>query len=116
MLLRSPLLQAVYSLLWTLLAMTLMFGDTRRAQHWMWLTGGGLLALTVPKLLIIDLSSVNTLARIVSFLGVGLLMLLIGHFAPIPPAVRIQPESDASSLTVDNAKDIDPRGMVDVAE
>ena len=73
------------SILWTLLAMVLMFAGTHRGQRWMWLTGGGLLSLTVAKLLLVDLSRTGTLGRIVSFIVVGLLMLLIGYFAPIPP-------------------------------
>jgi uncharacterized membrane protein len=59
----------------------------------MWLTGAGLLALTVLKLLVIDLSGANTLARITSFIVVGLLMLLIGYVAPIPPAAAPSQES-----------------------
>jgi uncharacterized membrane protein len=46
--------------------------------------GAALLALTVIKLLVLDLSAADTLARIVSFIVVGLLMLLIGYVSPIP--------------------------------
>ena len=92
-LLDSALLQAIYSILWTLLAMALMFAGTHRAKRWMWLTGGGLLALTVIKLFLVDLSRTGTLARIVSFIVVGLLMLLIGYFAPIPPPRRARPST-----------------------
>ena len=84
-LLQSSLLQAVYSIIWTLLAMALMFSGTRSARRWVWLVGASLLGLTVIKLLVLDLSAADTLARIVSFIVVGLLMLLIGYFSPIPP-------------------------------
>lgn len=95
-LLDSALLQAIYSILWTLLAMALMFLGTHRGRRWMWLTGGALLALTVVKLFLVDLSRTGTLARIVSFIVVGLLMLLIGYFAPIPPrAAHDHPPLDA---------------------
>jgi uncharacterized membrane protein len=88
----SSLLQAIYSIVWTLLAMALMFTGTRRARRGLWLVGGALLGLTVLKLLILDLSAADTLARIVSFIVVGLLMLLIGYVSPIPPvAPREEP-------------------------
>lgn len=87
-LLRFSLLQSVYSIIWTLLAMALMFTGTRLARRWLWLTGAVLLALTVLKLLVLDLSAADTLARIVSFIVVGLLMLLIGYFSPIPPVAH----------------------------
>ena len=50
-----------------------------------WLTGAGLLAMVVVKLLTVDLSGTGTVARIVSFVGVGVLLLVIGYFSPAPP-------------------------------
>jgi len=49
-----------------------------------WMVGAGLLAAVVLKLLIIDLSGTGTVTRIVSFIGVGVLMLVIGYVAPPP--------------------------------
>lgn len=63
-----------------------MFGATRRGVRWVWMLGGALLALTVLKLLFVDLAGTGTVARIVSFIGVGLLMTVIGYFV-VPPAV-----------------------------
>jgi uncharacterized membrane protein len=48
--------------------------------------------LTVLKLFVIDLASSDTLPRIVSFIGVGLLMLVIGWLAPAPPAQAVAEE------------------------
>jgi uncharacterized membrane protein len=39
----------------------------------------------VVKLFMIDLAGHGSVARIVSFLVVGLLILLIGWFSPVPP-------------------------------
>ena len=36
------------------------------------------------KLLLVDLSGTGTVTRIVSFIGVGVLMLVIGYVAPLP--------------------------------
>ena len=41
--------------------------------------------MVVVKLFLIDLSGTGTIARIISFLVVGGLMLVIGYFSPIPP-------------------------------
>ncbi|MCW5213424.1 DUF2339 domain-containing protein, partial [Desulfobulbus sp. TB] len=52
----------------------------------LWLIGAGLVALTVLKLFLIDLANSGTVERIVSFVVVGILLMLIGYFAPLPPA------------------------------
>jgi uncharacterized membrane protein len=57
----------------------------RRARRRPWLAGAGLLAVVVVKLFLVDLDGSGTVARIVSFLGVGLLMLVMGYFCPLPP-------------------------------
>jgi uncharacterized membrane protein len=48
------------------------------------MVGAALLAAVVLKLLLVDLSGTGTLTRIVSFIGVGVLMLVIGYVAPLP--------------------------------
>ncbi|MGZ5132555.1 MAG: DUF2339 domain-containing protein, partial [Caldimonas sp.] len=49
-----------------------------------WVVGATLLAAVVFKLLLVDLSGTGTVTRIVSFIGVGVLMLVIGYVAPLP--------------------------------
>jgi uncharacterized membrane protein len=51
-----------------------------------WFCGATLLCCEVIKLFFIDLSGKGTIFRIVSFLSVGILMLIIGFFSPLPPA------------------------------
>ena len=51
-----------------------------------------ILALVVLKLFLVDLSSSGTVARIVSFLAVGGLMLVIGYFSPLPPNQQAEEE------------------------
>ena len=81
----SFLVQAGYSILWTLLALVLMVAAHRRAARMPWMLGAGLLGLTVLKLFVIDLSNRGGTERIVVFIAVGLLMLVVGYFAPLPP-------------------------------
>jgi uncharacterized membrane protein len=81
----SVLLQAALSIFWSLLALFVMVFATRKGFRTAWLVGASLLALVVVKLFAIDLSGTGTVARIVSFVGVGILLLVIGYFSPVPP-------------------------------
>lgn len=83
---RSTLVQTSLSIFWTILALATMLVATRRRSRPVWLTGAVLLAVTIVKLFAVDLSHVGTVERIVSFVGVGLLTLVIGYFSPLPPA------------------------------
>jgi uncharacterized membrane protein len=58
---------------------------TRRGTRPLWLGGAALLGAVVMKLFLVDLAGHGSVARIVSFVGVGLLLLVIGWFSPVPP-------------------------------
>jgi uncharacterized membrane protein len=45
------------------------------------------MAVVGAKLILVDLSNTGTVERIVSFIGVGVLMLLIGYISPVPPRI-----------------------------
>jgi uncharacterized membrane protein len=84
--LRSTLVQTSLSIFWTVLALATMLLATRFASRIAWLTGASLLGVVIAKLFFVDLSSVSSVERIVSFVGVGLLTLVVGYFSPLPPA------------------------------
>lgn len=81
----SALVQASITILWTLTATGVMIFASRKYMRVIWFVGASLLGVVVIKLFIIDLSGTGTLARIVSFMGVGGLTLLLGYFSPVPP-------------------------------
>ena len=83
--LHSVLVQAAFSLFWSLLALAAMVTATRRALRVLWVVGAALLAIVVAKLFLVDLSNTGTVERVVSFIGVGILVIVIGYFAPVPP-------------------------------
>ena len=83
----SFFVQAGYSMLWTLLGVGAMVWAHRKVRRAVWQAGAALLALTVVKLLIVDLENSGGGERIVAFIGVGVLMVVVGYFAPMPPAV-----------------------------
>ncbi|MCP5162917.1 MAG: DUF2339 domain-containing protein [Hahellaceae bacterium] len=78
--------QSGLSLLWSLLGTLAMLLGARRYGRSVWIAGACLLGATVLKLFVTDLSGTGTVARIIAFLGVGLVLLLVGFFAPVPPA------------------------------
>ena len=82
---QSQIVLTGFSILWTLMAMALMLLGQRRGQRLPWLAGAALLVVVVAKLVLVDMSAIEGFARIVAFIGVGVLMLLIGYFVPLPP-------------------------------
>jgi len=82
----SQFVQAMLSLVWSITALLLMRHAAQHQRRQQWSLGAVLLVLVVAKLFLVDLSNVGGIARIVSFVGVGLLMLLIGYLAPFPKA------------------------------
>jgi uncharacterized membrane protein len=85
---RSTLVQTSLTIFWTVLALATMLFATRRSVRFVWIAGAVLMAVVIGKLFLIDLSRIGTVERIVSFVGVGLLMLVVGYFSPLPPAQR----------------------------
>ena len=82
---QSQIVLTGFSILWTLMAMALMLMGQRRQLRLLWLAGAALLVVVVAKLVLVDMSAIEGFARIVAFIGVGVLMLLIGYFVPLPP-------------------------------
>jgi uncharacterized membrane protein len=83
----SQFIQAMLSIVWTLCAFALMRFAVRRMSKPLWMIGAVLLGAVVLKLFIVDLKNVGGIERVVSFMGVGGLMLLIGYLAPLPRSV-----------------------------
>lgn len=81
-LLGSMRVQAALSILWTVIALGLMVVGHRRQWRAIWLIGAALIAVVVAKLFLVELSNQGGLARIISFIGVGILLLVVGYFAP----------------------------------
>ncbi len=81
----SVTFQTAISIIWTITALGIMITATRKYSRTVWFIGSVILGLVVAKLFLVDLSGIGTVARIISFLAVGLLMLVIGYFSPLPP-------------------------------
>lgn len=82
---QSDILQTSFTLVWTILAFILMGLATKRGIRALWFVGVALLTIVVAKLFMVDMGDSGTVTRIVSFMSVGVLMLIINYIAPIPP-------------------------------
>ena len=76
--------QLSLTLLWVSLAFITMSLATRQQLRSLWILGGSILLIVTLKLVLLDLSHVGTLTRVISFLGAGLVMLVIAYIAPMP--------------------------------
>ena len=83
-LMRSVLVQAALSIFWSLLALGVMRYAAHKKLRLLWFIGAVLMAAVVIKLFTIDISGIGSLARIISFIGVAVLMLVVGYIAPLP--------------------------------
>jgi uncharacterized membrane protein len=68
------------------IALVATFGATKKRSRPAWISCATILSLVVIKLFFVDLAGTGTVARIVSFIGVGSLMLLMGYLSPLPPS------------------------------
>jgi len=81
----SPVFQAGISVLWAATSLSVMTFASRRGERILWMVGAMLLGALIAKLFAIDLGTIGTVARIVSFLVTGLLIMVIGYLSPVPP-------------------------------
>lgn len=87
-LLINPVTQTTLALVWGISGLVLTWRGNRTGKRVLWSAGAMLLGAVVLKLFLIDFASSDTVERIVSFIGVGVLLLFIGYLAPLPPACK----------------------------
>lgn len=81
----SVIVQTSLSIYWGLLGFAGMIWGARSKRRLIWLTGAGFMVLVVLKLFLVDLGNTGTVERIISFIGIGALLLVVGYLAPVPP-------------------------------
>ena len=77
--------QSTLSIYWAILGLSGMVIGTKRSRRSVWMMGAGLMVIVVLKLFVIDLGNTGTVSRIISFLGVGVMLLVVGYYSPVPP-------------------------------
>ena len=88
----STVLQTSLSILWAVIALSGMVAGVRMVRRAVWVAGASWMAVVVAKLFLVDLRSLTALGRVVSFIVVGVLLLIVGYLAPVPPAAPDAPE------------------------
>ena len=81
----STTFQSALSIVWGIAGLAAMIVGARARAAQRLARGAALMTVVVAKLFLVDLGNTGTLARVVSFLGVGVLLLVVGYFAPVPP-------------------------------
>ena len=81
----SRLIQTTFALFWMFCALVVMIRATRQASRQQWLGGAALLGVVMLKLMLVDSAGGGGLARAVAFIGVAILVLIVGYFSPLPP-------------------------------
>ena len=97
-------IQLALAISWTSLALPVMLRAHQRQQRQPWLWGATLLAVVLAKLLLVDLADSDSLHRILSFIVVGVLTIVVGIKAPLPPR-RIAPAADTGTADGDAKTD-----------
>lgn len=82
---KSIVIQAALSIFWTVLALLTTFIAARRHWRQVWFGGALLIAVVIVKLFLVDLSNTSTFARMITFISVGILLLINGYVSPLPP-------------------------------
>ena len=77
--------QATLSIIWAITAIVIMVWANRQQRRTLWIAGASLMGIVVCKLFLVELANSNGIERIISFIAVGLLLLFVGWFAPVPP-------------------------------
>ncbi len=81
----SDAFQVSISILWSVLGVGGTLWGSRKLSRSTWMAAGALLCVVVLKIFLVDLDNLGQVARIMSFLGVGVLLLVVGYLAPLPP-------------------------------
>ncbi len=78
--------QAIMAIFWAAAGFAYMLQGHRLHRRPLWIAGVFLVLADVAKLFLVDLTRMETVWRIVAFMAVGLLLIVIGYYVPLPPA------------------------------
>lgn len=81
----SMTVQTTVSICWSVAALLITTLAARMNSRSLWFCGFALMWVVIIKLLLVDLSDANTIGRIITFVGVGIIMLINGYLSPLPP-------------------------------
>ena len=83
--LNSGMAQASLTIVWSLIGVSGLILGSRRGDRKQWMSGALLMGVVLIKLVLVDRTYMANIPGIVSCLAVGLLLVVVGYFAPQPP-------------------------------
>lgn len=84
-LLGTMLAQTSLTVVWSLLGVVAWIVGSKRGSRPVWMAGALLMGIVLAKLILVDRDYMGDVPGIVSFVAVGLLLTVVGYFAPSPP-------------------------------
>jgi uncharacterized membrane protein len=93
---RTMLAQTSLTVVWSVLGVSAWIAGSKRGSRTLWLAGAVLMGVVLAKLILIDRSHMGNIPGIVSFLAVGVLLTVVGYFAPSPPPAQTAPAAGAT--------------------
>ena len=93
----STALQTSLSILWAAMGLSGMVAGVRMSRRAVWVAGASWMAVVVVKLFLVDLRNLTALGRVVSFIVVGVLLLIVGYIAPVPPATSDETDEEVNA-------------------
>jgi hypothetical protein len=91
-------LPTLISLLWAAVGASLTVWGRNRASRSFWVAGATLLVAAAVKMVLVDFGSLGQLTNILAVIAAGIVFLLVGWLAPIPPAANIAPATPQTSI------------------
>jgi uncharacterized membrane protein len=101
----SRLIQTTLAIVWTCVALLAMVLAQRRASRSSWIGGAIVLGIVIAKLFVVDSARGGGLARAIAFIGVAMLIFVIGYAAPLPPRASLSHNSNDSNTDDSNTND-----------
>ena len=82
------IVQMAVSILWGVTAFVMIVIANRLSLRRLWMVAAALIALVLLKMLLVDFAGSDVVERMLSFIVVGMILLVIGFILPLPPAYK----------------------------
>ncbi|PID66982.1 MAG: hypothetical protein CR975_00325 [Gammaproteobacteria bacterium] len=82
----NAITQMALTMVWSILGVISWIVGSKRESRPIWLLGAVLMSVVLLKLVLVDRAHLGNLYGILSFFAYGLLCVIVGYFAPVPPS------------------------------
>lgn len=89
---QTAIAQMALTVVWSILGVVSWIVGSKRCSRPIWLLGAVLMSVVLVKLVLIDRGHLGNLFGILSFFAYGMLCVVVGYFAPVPPSDKTEPK------------------------